>query len=115
MQAVWTGRSERLAVSFLRAIGATVATATSAALAIATAVALPVATSSTLPVPTNVALSIATTIALLVAAPSIAEAQIAVVSHTPTLNAVAAGSTSVSVTFDRAVAQATINDNTFRV
>jgi hypothetical protein len=47
--------------------------------------------------------------------PASALAELVVVSHSPTLNAVAAKTTSVSITFDRAVAQASVNDNTFRV
>ncbi len=48
-------------------------------------------------------------------APSIAAAELIVVSHTPTLNAVAGTTDSVSVTFNQAVDTSTFNDNNFRV
>jgi len=47
--------------------------------------------------------------------PAQAFAQLAVVSHAPTLNSVAATATAVSVTFDRALNTASVNDDSFRV
>lgn len=48
-------------------------------------------------------------------APSIAAAELVVVSHAPTLNAVASTTASVSFTFDQAVDPTTVNDDNFRV
>jgi hypothetical protein len=46
---------------------------------------------------------------------ALALAQLEVVSHTPTLNAVVATGATVSVTFDRALDTGTVNSDTFRV
>jgi hypothetical protein len=48
-------------------------------------------------------------------APSLAAAELVVVSHAPVLNGIAATTASVSVTFNQAVDTASVNDNTFRV
>jgi len=53
--------------------------------------------------------------ALAASIPAKARAELVVVSHSPALNAVAATSTAVSVTFDRAVAAASVDDDSFRV